>query len=170
MLFPHFLRACLLAACCLLAKPVGSTLDTKEGYKTGSVVKLSKKIFVKNFFTKFQNLCLRQQAPCHIRKTKHWRTQHHTAHASYARMASTSALDTVHRAKSTLLVSFMRKASRKRPPNDQQVNPPTKLICTQTTPRRQRRLRKTNWLLPKMHNTFIFEIPQIDIRPDVSAH
>ena len=31
-------RACLFAACCLLAKPVRSTLDTKEGYetKTGS--------------------------------------------------------------------------------------------------------------------------------------
>ena len=35
MIFPHFARACLLlAACCLLAKPVRSTLDTKEGYKT----------------------------------------------------------------------------------------------------------------------------------------
>ena len=46
--FPHFARACcllaclllaacclLLAACCLLlTKPSGSTLDTKEGYKT----------------------------------------------------------------------------------------------------------------------------------------
>ena len=53
MIFPHFARACfllacmlacllacllaaclLLVACCLLAKPSGSTLDTKEGYKT----------------------------------------------------------------------------------------------------------------------------------------
>ena len=32
------LLACLLLACCLLAKPVRSTLDTREGYnaKTGS--------------------------------------------------------------------------------------------------------------------------------------
>ena len=33
VIFPHFVRACLLLAC-LLAKPVRSTLDTKEGYKT----------------------------------------------------------------------------------------------------------------------------------------
>ena len=35
--FPPFrvcLLACCLLACCLLAKPVRSTLDTKEGYKT----------------------------------------------------------------------------------------------------------------------------------------
>ena len=31
--FPPF-RTCLLLACLLLAKPVRSTLDTKEGYKT----------------------------------------------------------------------------------------------------------------------------------------
>ena len=33
-----YLPACLLLACCLLAKPVRSTLDTREGYntKTGS--------------------------------------------------------------------------------------------------------------------------------------
>ena len=30
VIFPHFARAC----CLLLAKPRGSTLDTKEGYKT----------------------------------------------------------------------------------------------------------------------------------------
>ena len=40
LIFPHFARACcllaclLLAACCLLAKSSGSSLDTKEGYKT----------------------------------------------------------------------------------------------------------------------------------------
>ena len=41
VIFPHFARACLLlAACrlplaaCLLAKPVRSTLDIKEGYTT----------------------------------------------------------------------------------------------------------------------------------------
>ena len=35
MIFAHFVRAsCLLLACLLLAKPVRSTLDTKEGYKT----------------------------------------------------------------------------------------------------------------------------------------
>ena len=32
MVFPHFARAC-----CLLAKPVRSTLDTKEGGSTSSV-------------------------------------------------------------------------------------------------------------------------------------
>ena len=33
-----YLPACLLLACCFLAKPVRSTLDTREGYntKTGS--------------------------------------------------------------------------------------------------------------------------------------
>ena len=33
-----YLPSCLLLACCLLAKPVRSTLDTREGYntKTGS--------------------------------------------------------------------------------------------------------------------------------------
>ena len=37
-LFACYLPACLLLACCLLAKPVRSTLDTREGYntKTGS--------------------------------------------------------------------------------------------------------------------------------------
>ena len=34
VVFPHFARACLLLACCLLVKPVKSTLDTKEGNKT----------------------------------------------------------------------------------------------------------------------------------------
>ena len=36
MIFPHFTCVCclLLLACCLLAKPVRSTLDTKGGYKT----------------------------------------------------------------------------------------------------------------------------------------
>ena len=34
VIFPHFARACCLLAACLLAKPVRSTLDTKEGYKT----------------------------------------------------------------------------------------------------------------------------------------
>ena len=39
MIFAHFVRACCLLlacllACLLLAKPIGSTLDTKEGYKT----------------------------------------------------------------------------------------------------------------------------------------
>ena len=33
MFFSPF-GACLLLACLLLAKPTGSTLDTKEGYKT----------------------------------------------------------------------------------------------------------------------------------------
>ena len=34
MIFSHFSRACCLLAACLLAKPVRSTLDTKEGYNT----------------------------------------------------------------------------------------------------------------------------------------
>ena len=35
LILAHFARAaCLLAACCLLAKPGRSTLDTKKGYKT----------------------------------------------------------------------------------------------------------------------------------------
>ena len=34
MIFAHFACACLLATCLLLAKPVRSTLDTTEGYKT----------------------------------------------------------------------------------------------------------------------------------------
>ena len=36
LIFAHFARAacCLLAACCFLAKPGRSTLDTKKGYKT----------------------------------------------------------------------------------------------------------------------------------------
>ena len=33
VIFAQFARACLLSAC-LLAKPVRSTLDPKEGYKT----------------------------------------------------------------------------------------------------------------------------------------
>ena len=34
MIFPHFARAYCLLVCLLLAKPVRSTRDTKEGYKT----------------------------------------------------------------------------------------------------------------------------------------